>query len=196
MLAQVRALFAAVAFGIFLGVLYDGVRIFRVLCGMPYRGGIPHRLAAFRFPLLPADLATRRAGKITARAHAVLLVLTDFLYALTAGLLFCVFVYWQNNGTFRLYYLLAAAPGFAAYYVTVGRLVLASAGSIVFLLRVLTAYLFLFIRVPLVFLAKMVARAAVCLWLWLYSPLYAAFVARRRLRAAGKAFLLKSDFIT
>ncbi len=189
MLAQVRALFAAVGFGIFLGALYDVVRIFRILCGMPCPGGIPRRVIDFRFPLLPRDFATRKRGGVAARAHAVLLITTDFLYALTAGVLFCVFVYWQSNGVFRLYYLLAAIPGFFAYYMTVGRLVLASAGVIVFFMRAISAYLFLFVKIPLAFLFRLLWRVFLGIWYCFYTPLYAICAERRRLREAKRAFL-------
>lgn len=196
MAAQTASFFAAVLFGVLCGVLYDGVRILRVLLGVRYGGVVSARLQTLRFPLLPHDFAARAPGRAGVRAQRVLIFVGDFLYMALLGALFCVFVYWQNDGVFRLYLLIGAVLGYTAYYLSVGCLVLASAESVALVLRLLFAYLFLLVRAPLLFLfrwlvraAKWVGRGLLALFLFAYRPLFARRAAALRLRRAGRGFL-------
>jgi hypothetical protein len=180
------ALLYSLAFGAFLHLLYDGIRIARVLCGVRYGGRVSSRLQACRLPLLPPDFATRPPKKAGERLRTAFIVATDILFCLVAGLLFSVFVYWQNDGEVRAVLLLGAAAGFALWHQTVGRLILLVSETLAFCLRVVAAYLFLLVRLPLSFLARLLLRAARwglarsrCLLSFLYERLYLPFYTRR-----------------
>lgn len=197
------ALLYSLAFGAFMHLLYDGVRIARVLCGVRYGGGVGKRLRSCRLPLLPPDFATRQPRRAGERLRAVFVFITDILFCLMASLLFSVFVYWQNDGEFRAILLLGAVLGFALWHLTLGRLIIAAGETIAFFLRVVVAYLFLFVRVPLSFLARMLARGIRGLisllsrllrrlYERLYLPCYSRREEKRRLRAAFTDLLPKT----
>ncbi len=160
---QMLSLFYACLFGMLCGALYDLCRIARVLRGVSYGGHVVKCLVR----LMPPALREKRPLCI----GRWLLPVEDVLYSLSVGALFCVFLYWQTQGVFRLYLLVGAACGFVLYYGTVGRLVLAAAESIAFLLRVLGAYLLWAGKVPCRLLLRLL-RAALRLLLWGCAPLY------------------------
>lgn len=141
----------AALFGILLGVSYDAVRVLRIFLGLPAQRALPARLLALRFRYIRMDRAGERVGN---RAHAAVLFVTDLLFAAGAGIAFTIFLYAYHDGAFRLFLLLSAALGFAAYLLTLGRLVYRVAGVIAFFLRVFLAYLFLCLRVPLLLLLR------------------------------------------
>ena len=182
MQAQVRALVAALLLGVLYGVLYDAVRVLLVLLGARNAPLTPWA-ARLRLPALPADFASR--GKVRLpRTAAVLLFILEFLYAILCGILFMLFVYVQNDGAVRFYFIACAALGFCAYYLSFGRLVMAVTGVIAFFLRVLFFYLSLAVCVPLRFVCRLVARALGAVWWLLFLPIYDRFCRRRKLHLA------------
>ena len=187
--AQVRAFFAALLLGVILGILYDAFFILRALLGAHTGKRGKTRLAKRQYPLLPSDFLKREKGRAGRGAELAITAILDFLYAILFGFLLLLFTYWQSEGVFRLYYLAAAALGFAAYYLTLGRLVASCSAAIIFLVRLVLAYLWLFVRVPLVKLFFLLRRVLFSLFLWLFSPLYGSLVMAKRKRAAGRGFL-------
>ncbi len=170
-LAQLRSVVAAVGFGIFLGLLYDVGRILFVFFGWEGSGQVPTCLRHFSFPLLSAGTLCRETKKGTRRVRNAAIFLRDVGFMLVVGILFSVFVYWQNDGIFRWYLLFGTGLGFAAYAATIGRLVLFSSATIAFFLHVLAAYLFLFVRVPALWLFRAVRRGLFCVFRFLYRSL-------------------------
>ncbi len=65
----------------------------------------------------------------------LLFFLCDAAYMSTVTAVFSIFLYWQMNGTFRLFVLLSAAAGFFVYYHTAGRIVMFFSEAIVRFLR-------------------------------------------------------------
>lgn len=196
------SLLYSLAFGALLHLLYDGIRILRALCGVRYGGRLGARLRALRFPGLSPDFASRPPRRAGERLRAVLVFFTDLLFTATAGVLFSVFIYWQNDGAFRAILLLGTLLGYTVFHLTLGRLIVASAEGVAFLLRVLLSYLFLCIRVPATLVARavsFVARALLALvrriLLFLYerlrAPAYHRREEKRRLRAAFAGLLPK-----
>ena len=186
---QFRGLIGAFGLGLAFGALYDAFFILRVLFGAHTgkRGAV--RLAERRYPLLSPDFGTREQGKVKKGVSLAITILLDFFYALSVGILFLLFVYVQSDGMFRLYYPIGASLGFFCYYQTVGRLVSSFSATIVFLLRLFLAYLFLFIRIPLLFCWRMTRKALLHLFLSAYRPLYAAWAEMHCWKRAKRAFL-------
>jgi hypothetical protein len=190
-----HALFFSFLFGGALHLLYDAIRILRILCGVRYGGFVALRLRSVRFPLLPPDLASRPPRKAGLYWQRALVLVTDLLFCLAAAFLFSILLYWQNDGQFRAVFLLFAALGYFAFHKTVGRLILAAGETVALLLRVLLAYLCLFVRVPLVWLFRIGRKAgawlfaqlrgvACLLYVRLYLPHYSRREETRRLREA------------
>ena len=176
MQAQFRALVAALVLGVLYGVLYDAVRVLLVLIGARNARVAPWA-ARLRLPALPVDFATRTKVRLP-RTSAVLLFVLEFIYALLCGILFMLFAYVQNDGTVRFYYLVCAAVGFSAYYLSIGRFVMAVTGGIAFFLRVAFFYFSLAIFVPMRFLLRLTAHCLGAVWWFLFLPIYDFF--RRR----------------
>lgn len=193
----------SLAFGAFLHVLYDGVRILRALCGVHYGGRLGNRLCHCRLPGLGLHFASRPPLRVGEHLRAGLIFVTDLLFVVVGGVLFSVFVYWQNDGVFRAIFLVGMGAGFFLWHVTLGRVIVASAETVAFFLRVIVAYLFLCIRVPASFFARILARVGGILFvllrrffrllygrLWL--PGYSRREEKRRLRTAYADLLPKS----
>ncbi len=180
MQAQVRALVAALLLGVLYGVLYDAVRVLLVLLGARSAKVAPWA-AGLRLPALPADFATR--GKVRLpRTTLVLLFVLEFFYALLCGAAFILFVYVQNDGVVRFYFIACAAVGFFAYYLSLGRLVMAITGVIAYFLRVVFFYLSLAVCVPMRFFLRMAAKCLGAVWWFLFLPIYDLYCRHREPR--------------
>ena len=195
MWALFRAFLLSILFGGGLHLVYDGMRIALLLCGVRYGGSIAAWLGRIRFPFLPPDFSAkqpRRAGKLLL---AVLIFISDVLFCVTAGFLFSFFLYTQNDGQLRLFLLLGAALGFFLFHITIGRLLLAAGETIAFFLRLVFAYFVLLVRVPTIFLAhcsirlfritvRFARRLLSLLYFRLVLPARHVRESRRRLRTA------------
>ncbi len=146
-----RLLLASLLFGSGIGVLYDCIRIQRVLLG------ISRYTKAENVPVFcPSFLKMRkkRAGKGKKIAKFVCLVLQDILFCLSVGILLSILLFYRNDGVFRGFVLIGAAVGFAAYYFTVGRLVIGASEYIVFALRTAFLYLVYYVSLPFIALGR------------------------------------------
>ena len=178
MQAQLRALVAALLLGVLFGVLYDVVRIFLVLIGAR-DAALPSFAPRLRLPALPADFATRHKARLP-RTAAVLLFVAELLYALACGILFILFVYVQNDGELRFYFLVCAVLGFVAYYLSFGRLAMTVTGVVSFFLRAAFFYLFLLLWLPLRFFLRLTLRLAGGMWWLFFLPIYDRLGRRRK----------------
>lgn len=141
----------SVLLGGILGVLYDAVRILRVFFGVSAYSLGARRLSEISFPLIGPLLPRHSPNK--KRIWALLLLgVGDVLFALLAAVLFSVFLYVAASGYFRWFYLFGCGIGFFGYYFTVGKLVILSSETIVFLFRVFLRYILWIFLVPLRFL--------------------------------------------
>lgn len=108
--------------GLIFGGLYDIIRITHIICGIASYSGENRGMKRGVLPFL-------------------LFFLCDAAYALTVTAAFSVFLYWQMNGTFRWFVLMSAAAGFAVYYHTAGRIVMAFSEAIVRFLRLAATWI-------------------------------------------------------
>lgn len=179
--AQWHSVALALLFGALSGVLYDLLRILRVLCGMHGSCPVPPPPAR-ALPFLPNGFFEPKPRKKGTRAfYAVFVFLCDMLWLPTVGALFSVFVYWQNDGVFRLYMLCSAVVGFAVYYQTVGRLVLLTAETVAIILRIAFFYIFLLLSLPFRFLYTVGRKSMRFLYTVAVLPLSSAHRLRKRL---------------
>lgn len=156
----------AILFGILLGILYDGFRILRTALGLrekEYVSAWTARLCGIRRKRIPTHKKTARACGANESARTEPAVrkarmtglwyrfprlrlpspgkwirfFLDLLFSVMSGVLFSVFLYWQNTGILRWYAVLGALCGFFAYYQTIGRLVMHAAAFLLAVLRAL-----------------------------------------------------------
>lgn len=153
------ALLCALVFGAVLHLLYDAVRVLRILCGVRYPGTVGERLRARPLPLLPMAWHGSRAAIGARWVQNGIIFLTDVLFCLIAGALFSLFVYWQNDGEFRAVLLLGAVVGYTLFHVTFGRLLLSCSTVVAFLGHALFAYVFWLLRFPFLLFYRAIIMA-------------------------------------
>lgn len=147
LLAQLRLAGCSVLLGVFLGVCWDVVRLFRQVWGVPYSGS-SKRYGGVRLPLLGDRVCIGYRARKDSALLLVVLAMGDILFAAVAAMAVRLLLFVLAEGELRFFALFGAAAGFAAYYYTVGRLFLAVSGALVFALRVALAYLVFFLLYP------------------------------------------------
>ena len=146
-----RLLLASFLLGVGMGVLYDCIRIQRVLFGI-----CRYTKAANAPAFCPTFLKVqkKRAGKGKEIIKASFLVLQDVVFCLAAGILVSILLFYRNDGVFRGFVLIGAALGFVAYYFTVGRLVISASEYIVFAIRTAFLYVVYYVSLPFIRLGR------------------------------------------
>lgn len=141
--AQLLGALYSVAVGILLGMLYDVVRVSRMMLGLrPGAAETPHP----SLPLVGNVVRDRVRGRIFS---AVFVFVGDILYFMAATAVYVVFVFHAGNGDNRWFFSLGALCGFLAYFFTVGRLVMRFCGVIRFVLCAVLAYAVFILLFPL-----------------------------------------------
>lgn len=165
--------------GVFLAVLYDFFRLFRIACG---HGALPPSLARFsnvKLPLSPR-VRLRASPNRGKRAGYAAVLVTDILYFLLAAAVFSVFIAHTNNGKIRWYYLLMLAFGAFFYRATVGKAVFALLCAMVLALRVTVKSLISIAGIPVRFVFGTVRR----LFVFSKDRIAAFLISKIRYRAA------------
>lgn len=145
----------AVLLGLFLGAIYDGLRITRVFFGNHYSRRTARRLREIKLPLIPG---AKTRGE--SRALGIIVFFEDLLFCLFAGISLILLLYGLNNGKFRFSVVLCVGLGFLIYRVTLGRLVMLCSEVIAFFIETFFRYCFFFVLFPFSFVKrKLVAQA-------------------------------------
>ncbi len=140
-------------FGIFLGILYDVVRILRMMFGVEYRQIKMQEKPKVVLPYIQSFFdKIKHAPK--EKSVKIFLCASDILYFLLAGGCYAVFLFAENEGIFRLFSLFALFFGFLAYYFTLGKVVMQLSKVILFAFQVAVAYLVFFFFLPIRYLYR------------------------------------------
>ena len=122
--------------GLIFGIIYDIIRIMYILCGiMSYSG--------------------EKRGMVRGRIPFLIFFVFDLLYMITVTVLYSLFNYARNNGSFRVFILAATVCGFVLYYFTVGRVVMFVSDAVVRFLRLAFKYT---VAIPLGFVLGILSR--------------------------------------
>lgn len=167
---QFAALLYAVYTGAFFGVLYDLVRIIRVLSGVSEYTAAGKRLYACALPLIGLVRSTASSSNYRFGRWIALFV-SDLIFGTAAGCVFSVFLYYAASGCFRWFYLLGCGLGFCFYYLTIGRLVMLSSEVIVFALKTVLRYLVWLLCVPVRFLRWLLYRGGTGAYTYICAPI-------------------------
>lgn len=156
----------ACCLGCFFGLIYDFIRLIRVLLGTIYRG----RFIQGPFSRLSTPIETKvKAFREKHRAYRmfvrVLDIIFDFLYFLFCGMCYAVFLYAVNHGIFRLVFLVGTVLGFWTYRKTVGRIFF-------FLLRETSAICYLLLYGMISILRQVVIRPLKWIFSRIFFPIY------------------------
>ncbi len=152
---QVKEIVYSFAFGLFLSLVYDTLRLLRTFLGCGLRFEPLER--SFMLPLVGSmrsaskEKAPRTLLK-TASDAAVFVF--DIIYAVFAVTAILLFLYAVSDGIVRSYTVLAMAAAFILYMKTVALLTGGAAGAIIFIVRIIFTYTVFFTVRPIVFLLK------------------------------------------
>ena len=142
---QLVSCLAFLVLGILFGILYD---IFRILCLFI------HRDVNERDGNSNAE-NTRRNLCLTER---IFRFICDIIFGVAVSVLFSVVSYAFSYGQFRMASLICASAGFAAYILTVGRLVMFSADKLVHAVKFACFKIIYLIFMPITGLIRLVMR--------------------------------------
>ena len=151
--ALARLYLYALLLGIGLGLVYDALRITRVLLGAHYSRRAARRLQEISLPLLCA-----RKKKTESRALGIVVFLEDLLFCLFAAIAMILLFYEANHGKIRFPALLCVGVGFLLYRSTLGRPVMLFSEVIAFVLETAWRYLCFFAFLPVRLLGRWMAK--------------------------------------
>lgn len=162
MVHQLRLVLNFFLFGLVAGAFYDAVRIVRICIGAyDYQNSPAVIRSVKRLFKCPDNDGYKVYGK---RYCTTVTVITDVVYSLVVGTAFIIYLYHENYCIFRWYLLLGALVGFAAYSLTVGRLVVTVAGAVIAFVKVVFRKTITLLLVPIKYICRF--------FLWLSSLLW------------------------
>ena len=156
-LSLLSLLLSSLASGVVLGVLYDVIRISRVLLGVNhYVTAIEKKNAC---PKLCQRQRKQKRPRLVAALFQIVLAVQDILYCLTIGAVAAVLMFYHNNGVFRSFVIVGILLGIVAYLLTVGKLVIRASEYVVFSIKRVTLYVVYYTSWPFVALFRVTYRA-------------------------------------
>jgi len=175
------ALLWALPVGALCGILYDLIRISRVLLGISVYTKTGSNLDEIALPLVGKGHGRENARR-TSAVQTVFVALGDVVFGLLCAAVFCVYLHHAASGQFRLMYFLGFGCGFGIYYLTLGRLVMLSSEILSFLLKSMFRYAVWFLLFPLRLIGRGVYRLASVfvrrLWMPMLHVLFHAVLRR------------------
>ena len=146
----------AIVLGAFWGIVYDVVRLLRMIKGV-YKGYENKEIKIPDFFKKYMLLPKKRKKKI--KSNALFVVVGDILFFVIAACSFSVFVYHFNDGTIRGFVLLGALLGLFAYYFTVGKLVMFLSYSLVYFVKRTLTFGFFLVIFPFLYVFEKICGA-------------------------------------
>ena len=141
----------SLTFGLVLGVIYDIIRITRIIIGAESKLGEKWRiLENAKLPIINKSVCFLKHSRITSAISNVYVAVGDILFASLCGACSVLIAYSYNSGKIRAVIFLGLLVGFLLYYNTIGRLVAAASALTAFVFRAFVTYV--------VELAKLAAR--------------------------------------
>ena len=138
-----RLLIRAFLCGVVLGLVYESIRAFKMLCGIRYDRG-----------------SRIKRGRVRAVFEYSVTFFCDVIFWLIAGATSIILMYHSAKGIFRGMTYLGLASGFLFYYLLFGRFMLKLNGKIIGFVRSSVKKAFRLISVP----AKKIIRLAISLY--------------------------------
>lgn len=152
-------LFFSFVLGIALGIVNDANRLIRAFCGQRYSKRKFDKL--YSFFNIDREAATRRHSMPRKKiAVNVLIFFQDIVFLTVAAFGIIILNYDLNDGKFRIFSVLAAACGFAVYFFTVGKLIVALSEPIVIILKISLTWIFKTIIAPFKFIFELALKLA------------------------------------
>ena len=139
----------SIILGVFLGVIYDVIRLLRVMWGVHKKSEIEtNEIPNFirRYIRLPKKkLAKKKNGML-------FVAVGDILFFVFSACAFSIFTYYFNDGVIRGFALFGMTLGFFVYYFTVGRMVFFLSLQIVIFVKRAVSYGFFLLLFPIFYI--------------------------------------------
>lgn len=192
MTALSLAFMRAMIVGACLGVVYDLIRIGRLICGISYGQPGAARLRDVKLPLISKFKEKDRKPKwrkFSKIALDILVFSGDLLFCIFAAFVLVVFIYHANDGMARWMIFFGVAAGFTAYYFSIGRAVMFFSQYIVFAIKSVFFYVVFFVTYPLKLLFSFVFRAIARLWRRIKAGTYTKSEIKKTINASKTGFI-------
>ncbi len=136
----------SVFIGVFIGLIYDAFKIFRILSGLEFSSKLQKRIETIKLPIIKGlKIKNTKFSKIKRK---ILYVLWDLLFFVVITPIMQVFIYATSSGVVRWYIILGAFLGFIIYYFTVSKIVSIVYEYTLLVLKIIFSYITYFIRLP------------------------------------------------
>ena len=136
----------SIFFGALLGVVYDLIRVTRVLFGAEREGNGKTDFRYIELPIIKRKAYPEKSNKLSGFLLNVWIAVGDVIFAVSCGVLAIMIAYAYNSGKVRAVIFIGLILGFLAYYFTIGRLVMRASELITFLIRSMAVYIWEFVR--------------------------------------------------
>jgi len=147
----------AAIFGVFAGVFFDLIRMFRsALCFSFLRIGTTERLFCREWPLI-GRIPQKQGDE---KKETAVCFITDLLFWFILSITSVLFLFFFNDGIFRWFFAMGAIFGFSVYYLSVSRLVLLFFHYILFFLKLFFRYVLHFLSIPFIMLLRVLKRVS------------------------------------
>ena len=138
----------SLCFGIGLGIIYDIIRIQRVIFGFDHPDSKKIDYRNIELPIIKKKAYKDSENKILKIIFEFLFAVYDILFMVSFGVIAVLIAYAYNSGRVRLIIFVGLIVGFLAYYFTVGKLVVKLSGLVAFIIRCIAVYLVQIISAP------------------------------------------------
>lgn len=140
--------------GIFLGVSYEIIRLFRITAGIKYKSSEDKRYDYSSLAIVGKYFKNRKQKNKKASKGRVYIAIGDILFWLFSAICVSIFIYYYNDGIFRSFVIFGCIVGFLLYYFTVGKVILFISQEIVFYVKIILIYIGFFIFYPIFYLFR------------------------------------------
>lgn len=181
----------AIFAGVCLGAAYDIVRIQRIFFGVSYGRTSAASLSEIKLPLISKykKESTPKEKRFSKIALGALIFAGDLLFCVFAALVLVVFIYHTNGGKARWMIFFGAAAGFAAYYFSIGNVVMFFSRYIVFAIKCVASYALFFVTFPIKLLLSAIRRALLCMLRHIHMKIYTRSEMKKTVKASKIGFI-------
>lgn len=136
----------SVCFGALLGVIYDVIRVLRVLLGAEREEKGKTDFRKIELPIIKRKAYPDKKSKLSSALLNVWVAVGDVIFAVSCGIMAVMIAYAYNSGKVRAVIFIGLALGFLGYYFTLGKLVMKISELVAFLIRSAAVYAYELIR--------------------------------------------------
>lgn len=141
--------------GIGLAVLYDLIRLTRIIFGVSSYSKTAIKLKELNLPLISKKNNKPAFGKAPS---FLILLLSDILFFIICGAVYSLFFFHAVRGHIRWYFLLSSASGFLVYYFTLSKICIIFFEVLFFFIKCVIIYICMIVALPFKLIFRIILR--------------------------------------